>query len=62
MSSEALEKTVMTDNWQFFPKKLFQNFFHHKKILKATKLQFKFVTVHFVPFFSFMLYSLFDKS
>ena len=43
MSSEALEKTVMTDNWQFFPKKLFQNFFHHKKILKATKLQFKIV-------------------
>ena len=43
MSSEALDKTVITDNWQFFSKKLFQNFFHHKKIIKATKLQFKII-------------------
>ena len=43
MSLETLEKTVITDNWQFFSKKLFQNFFHHKKILKATKLQIKII-------------------
>ena len=43
MSSETLEKTVITDNWQFFSKNLFQNFFHHKKILKATRLQFKII-------------------
>ena len=41
MSSEALDKTVITDNWQIFSKKLFQHFIHHKKILKVTKFQFK---------------------
>ena len=43
MSSEALEKTVITDNWQIFSKKLFQQFIHHKKILKVTKFQFKII-------------------
>ena len=41
MSSEALDKTVITDNWQIFSKKLFQHFIHHKKILKVTKFQCK---------------------
>ena len=41
MSSEALDKTVIMDNWQIFSKKLFQHFIHHKKILKVTKFQFK---------------------
>ena len=31
MSSEALDKTVITDNWHIFLKKLFQHFIHHKK-------------------------------
>ena len=43
MSSEALDKTVITDNWQIFSKKLFQHFIHHKKILKVTKFQFKII-------------------
>ena len=41
MSSEALDKTVITDNWQNISKNLFQLFIHHKKILKVTKFQFK---------------------
>ena len=32
MLSEALDKTVIMDNWQVFSKKLFQHFIHHKKI------------------------------
>ena len=36
MSSDALGKTVITKNWQFFSKKLFQHFIHHKQILKVT--------------------------
>ena len=43
MSSEALDKTAITDNWQIFSKKLFQHFIYHKKILKVTKFQFKIV-------------------
>ena len=43
MSSEALDKTVITDNWQIFSIKLFQHFIHHKKILKVTKFQFKII-------------------
>ena len=43
MPSEALDKTIITDIWQFFLKKLFQHFIHHKKILKATKFQFKII-------------------
>ena len=43
MSSEALDKTVITDNQQFFSKKHFRHFIHHKKILKATKFQFKII-------------------
>ena len=43
MFSEVLDKTVITDNWQFFSKKLFQHFIHHKKILKVTKFQFKII-------------------
>ena len=43
MSSEALDKTVITDNWQIFSKKLFRHFIHHKKILKVTKFQFKII-------------------
>ena len=43
MSSEALDKTVITDNWQIFSKKLFQHFIYHKKILKVTKFQFKII-------------------
>ena len=43
MLSEALDKTVITDNWQIFLKKLFQHFIHHKKILKVTKFQFKII-------------------
>ena len=31
MLSEALDKTVITDNWQIFLKKLLQHFIHHKK-------------------------------
>ena len=38
MSSEALDKTVITDNWQIFSKIFFQHFIHHKNILKITKL------------------------
>ena len=41
MSSEALDKIVITDNWQMFLKKPFQHFIHHKKILKVSKFQFK---------------------
>ena len=43
MSSEALDKTAITDNWQIFSKKLFQHFIYHKKILKVTKFPFKIV-------------------
>ena len=43
MLSEALDKTVIMDNWQIFLKKLFQHFIHHKKILKVTKFQFKII-------------------
>ena len=43
MSSEVLDKTVITGNWQIFPKKLIQHFIHHKKILKVTKFQFKII-------------------
>ena len=43
MSSEALEKTFITNNWQIFSKKLYQHFINHKKILKVTKFQFKIV-------------------
>ena len=43
MSSEALDKTVITDNWEILSKKLFQHFIHHKKILKVTKFQFKII-------------------
>ena len=32
MSSEALDKTVITDNWQIFSKKPFQHFIHHKDV------------------------------
>ena len=42
MSSEALDKTVITFG-KFFRKKLFQHFIHHKKILKVTKFQFKII-------------------
>ena len=41
--SEALDKTVITDNWKFFLKKFFQHFTHHEKILKVTKFQFKII-------------------
>ena len=30
MSSEGLDKTIITDNWQIFSKKLFQHFIYHK--------------------------------
>ena len=43
MLSEALDKTVITDNWQIFSKNLFQHFVHHKKILKVTKFQLKII-------------------
>ena len=43
MSSEALDKTVITDNWKVFSKKLFQHFIHHKKIFKVKKFQFKII-------------------
>ena len=43
MLSEALDKTVITDNWQIFSKKFFQHFIHDKKILKVTKFQFKII-------------------
>ena len=43
MSSEALDKTVIMDNWQIFSKKLLQHVIHHKKILKVTKFQFKII-------------------
>ena len=43
MLSEALDKTVITGNWQIFSKILFQYFIHHKKILKVTKFQFKII-------------------
>ena len=35
MLSEASGKTVIMDNWQVLPKKLFQHFIHHKTILKS---------------------------
>ena len=35
--------SVITDNWQIFSKKLFQDFIRHKKILKFTKFQFKII-------------------
>ena len=44
MSSGAFDKTVFTGNWQFFLKKLFQHFIHHKKTLKVTKFQFKIIS------------------
>ena len=31
MSSENLDKTVITENWQIFSEKPFQHFIHHKK-------------------------------
>ena len=43
MSSEALDKTVITENWQIFSEKPFQHFIHHIKISKVTKFQFKIV-------------------
>ena len=43
MSSEALEKTFIKNNWQTFSKKPYQHFINHKKILKVTKFQFKIV-------------------
>ena len=43
MSSEALNKTFITDNWQIFSKKMFQSFIQHKKILKVTKFKFKII-------------------
>ena len=43
ISSEALDKTFITDNWQFFSKKLFQPFIHHQTILKVRKFQFKII-------------------
>ena len=43
MLLEAPHKTAITDNWQFFSKKLFQHFIHHKKILKVTKFNFKII-------------------
>ena len=43
MLSEALDKTVIKDNWQIFSKKLFQHLIHHKKRLKVTKFQFKII-------------------
>ena len=43
MWSEALDKTVITGNWQIFLKNLFDHFIHHKKILKVTKFQFKII-------------------
>ena len=43
MYSEALDKTVITDNWQIFLEKLFQHFIHRKKILKFTKFQFNII-------------------
>ena len=43
MLSEALEKTFITNNWQFFSKKLYKHFINHIKILKVTKFQFKIV-------------------
>ena len=38
MSSEALDKTVLKDNWQ-----IIHHFIHHKKILKVTKFQFQII-------------------
>ena len=43
MLSEALDKTGIMDNWQIFLKHFFQDFIHHKKILKVTKFQFKII-------------------
>ena len=43
MLSEALDKTAITDNRQFFSKKRFQHVIHRKKILKVTKFQFKII-------------------
>ena len=43
MSSEARDKTAITDNWQIFSKKLFHHFIHHKKKLKVTKFQLKII-------------------
>ena len=43
MLSETIDKTVITDNWEIFSKKIFQHFIHHKKILKVTKFQFKII-------------------
>ena len=43
MSSGYLDKTVITDNWQIFSKKLLPHFIHHKEILKVTKFQFKII-------------------
>ena len=38
MSSKALDKTIITDNWQIFSEKIFQHFIHHKNILKVAKI------------------------
>ena len=43
MPSEAVDKTVITDNWPIFLKFFFQHFVHHEKILKVTKFQFKII-------------------
>ena len=41
MSSEALDKTVIMDNWQIFSRKLFQHFIHHKKYEKSQNFNLK---------------------
>ena len=43
MLSEALDKIVITDNWQIFSKNVFQHFIHHKKILKVSNFQFEII-------------------
>ena len=43
MLLEDLDKTIIPDSWQIFSKKIFQHFFHHKKILKVIKFQFKII-------------------
>ena len=41
MSSDALGKTVITDNWQIFSRKLFQHLIHHKKYGKSQNFNLK---------------------
>ena len=43
MLSEALDKTVITDDWKIFSKKRFQHFSHHKEILEVKKFPFKII-------------------